>query len=272
MDFLHLIVLAVVQGITEFLPISSSAHLVLVPKLLGWPDQGMIFDISLHFGTLGAVMWYFRKDVATMLWGTLNLIRGRYRDDGARLVLNLGVATIPVGLAGLMVKDMIETQARDMFLLACTSIVFGVLLWYADYLARQRTDDSLKTVQDVTLGTALVWGIYQAVALIPGVSRSGICVIGGRALGATRELAGHFGSLMAIPTILLAVMLSLGDVTSDLNWHNAGTTLLLGSVISFVCGIVGIDLLVRWCARVGYMPFVIYRLLLGAGLLTLFYL
>lgn len=269
MDFLHLVILAVVQGITEFLPVSSSAHLVLVPHLLGWEDQGLIFDISLHFGTLGAVMVYFRRDVAAMLGGVLSLMRGRYREPGARLVVNLALATVPVGVAGLMVKDMIESQGRDILLLAFTSIVFGLLLWYADVLARRRPQgDTLASVQDITVPTALMWGVYQAIALIPGVSRSGICVTGGRALGATRELAGHFGSLMAIPTITLAVLLSLGDISSDLNWHNAGSTLLTGAAVSFVCALLGIKLLVEWCARVGYLPFTVYRVLLGAVLIA----
>lgn len=269
MDFLHLVVLAVVQGITEFLPISSSAHLVLVPKLLGWADQGLIFDISLHFGTLGAVIAYFRRDVAAMFGGLASLAMGRYREANARLLVNLVAATLPVGAVGLMVKDVIESQGRDMLLLAFTSIVFGILLWYADVLARRRSGgDSLTRVDDITLPTALMWGVYQAIALIPGVSRSGICVTGGRALGASRELAGHFGSLMAIPTILLAVLLSLGDISSELNWHNAGTTLLTGAAVSFVCALAGIKLLVEWCARVGYLPFTLYRVVLGMGLIA----
>ncbi|MCP5405143.1 MAG: undecaprenyl-diphosphate phosphatase [Pseudomonadaceae bacterium] len=270
MDFLHLVVLAVVQGITEFLPISSSGHLVLVPHLLGWEDQGLIFDISLHFGTLGAVLVYFRRDVAAMFGGLVSLLTGRYRDSGARLVVNLVTATIPVGLAGLAVKDVIESYGRDVLLLAFTSIVFGLLLWYADVLARRRPADVLRTVDDISLPTALMWGVYQAMALVPGVSRSGICVTGGRAMGATRELAGHFGSLMAIPTITLAMLLSLGDISSELNWHNAGSTLLTGAAVSFVCGLIGIKLLVEWCARVGYVPFVVYRIVLGLVLVGLF--
>ncbi|MFZ2587561.1 MAG: undecaprenyl-diphosphate phosphatase [Alphaproteobacteria bacterium] len=267
METLHLITLAIVQGIAEFLPISSSAHLVLVPKLLGWPDQGLVFDLALHFGTLGACLWYFRADVAAMFGGLFSLAQGRYRAENARLVLNLAVATIPVGLVGLMVKDMIENQMRDALLIAFTSIWFGVLLWYADVLAR-RTPDTIKTIHDISLGTALVWGIYQAVALIPGVSRSGICVIGGRALGATREIAGRFGSLMSIPVTALVVLVSFGNINASLNWHNAFSTLALGTVVSFVFALIGIDLLVRWGSRVGYLPFALYRIALGFVLIA----
>lgn len=269
MDTLHLVTLAIVQGIAEFLPISSSAHLVLVPKLLGWPDQGLVFDLALHFGTLGACLWYFRADIGHMFGGLLSLARGRYRDANARLLINLAVATIPVGVAGLMLKDIIEHQMRDAILIAFTSIWFGVLLWYADVLAR-RQPDTIHNVNDITLGTAFLWGIYQAIALIPGVSRSGISVIGGRALGATRETAGKFGTLMSIPVTALVVLVSFGDVTTDLNWHTAFTTLALGTAVSFVFALAGIHLLVTWCAKVGYVPFMIYRILLGCMLLALF--
>lgn len=267
MDIFHIITLAVVQGITEFLPISSSAHLILVPHVLGWPDQGLVFDLSLHLGTLLAVMVYFRADILRMLAGLLALAQGRYRDDGARLVLNLAAATIPVGLAGLSLMSFIKSHGRDVHIIAFTTIVFGGLLWYADYLARQKKE-TLTRVEDISLPMALVWGVYQAIALVPGVSRSGICVIGGRALGATRAVAGQFGSLMSIPVTLLAVLASLGNIDATLNWHNAFTTLALGAGLSFVFALIGIDVLVRWCARAGYMPFVIYRLVLGAGLVA----
>lgn len=266
MDFLHLIVLAVVQGIAEYLPISSSAHLILVPHLLGWPDQGLIFDLSLHLGTLLAVVVYFRSDVARMFGGLFSLATGHYRESSARLVLNLMAATVPVGVAGLLVMDAIKTQGRHMEIIAFTTIVFGLMLWYADKLARKEAPlgkEAMQKLDDITLPTALMWGVYQAVALVPGVSRSGISVIGGRALGASRKLAGEFGSLMSIPVTLLAVLASMGDITSDLNWHNAFGTLATGSIVSFIFGIAGIHILMTWCARVGYMPFVIYRLGLG---------
>lgn len=268
METPHLILLAIVQGIAEFLPISSSAHLVLVPRLLGWEDQGLIFDLSLHLGTLIAVMVYFRADILNMLAGLIALLRGKYRDDNARLLLNLTVATIPVGLAGLAMMDLIQTAGRDLHIIAFTTIVFGLLLWFADYQARTRKEgDTLTALNHITLGTALTWGVYQAVALIPGVSRSGICVIGGRALGATRKVAGEFGSLMSIPVTLLAVLASLGDVDASLNWHNAFTTLALGAFFSFLFALAGIHILITWCSRMGYMPFVLYRMALGALLI-----
>jgi undecaprenyl-diphosphatase len=266
MDFFHLVVLAIVQGIAEFLPISSSAHLILVPQLLGWPDQGLIFDLSLHLGTLLACFVYFRKDVGRMFAGAFRLAMGQYRDSNARLVLNLVAATLPVGVAGLMAMDLIKVYGRDMHIVAFTTIVFGLLLWYADHLARKEAPlgkERLQTLDDITLPTALMWGVYQAVALVPGVSRSGFSVVGGRALGASRKLAGEFGTLMSIPVTLLAVLASMGDVTSDLNWHNAFSTLATGALVSFVFALAGIHLLVTWCARIGYMPFVLYRLALG---------
>lgn len=273
MDFLHLLVLGAVQGLTEFLPVSSSAHLVLVPHLLGWEDQGLVFDIALHFGTLGAVLVYFRNDVKAMFGGVFSLMLGRYRDPGARLVLNLIAATVPIAIAGLLLKHLIEAQARDVLIIGFTSIVFGLLLGHADKRAVADSDRApeIKGVADVTIPRALFWGLFQAMAIIPGVSRSGICITAGRCMGATREASAHFASLMIIPTVTLAVLATIADTSAEaVNWHNAFSTILTGVAVSFAVGLVAIHILIGWCSRKGYWPFVVYRVALGLALLGLY--
>lgn len=264
MELLHLVVLAVIQGITEFLPISSSAHLILVPVVTGWSDQGLAFDIAVHVGTLVAVVGYFRGEVMRLIRGGLAPVRGRSLDSDGRMAWLIALATIPVGLAGLVFKDSVETVLRGPHVIAWASIGFGVLLWLADrrWPAR-RADD--------TLGWrgAFMIGAFQALALIPGTSRSGITMTAGRFLGLDRASAARFAFLLAIPVIVLSGGLQAGElVVAGVQpaWGALITAAALAAVGAWLC----IALFLRYIARIGMTPFVIYRVALGAVLLAVF--
>ena len=264
MPLLHLFLLAVVQGITEFLPISSSGHLILVPHLTGWDDQGLTIDAAVHVGTLGAVAIYFWRDVLRMTIGAGELATGRMT-DGARLALYIVLATIPVVIAGLLFKDVIETRLRSVEVIAWATILFGVALWLAD-----RFGDRVRRLESMNLPHALIVGIAQAIALIPGTSRSGITMTAARMLGYERTDAARFSMLMSIPTIIAAGaligrdILAAGDAT-------LGADAIIAAGLSFVTALAAIALLMRWLSFATFTPFVIYRLLMGAGLLAWLY-
>jgi len=264
MDPLHLIALALVQGITEFLPISSSAHLVLVPVLSDWDDQGLAFDIAVHVGTLLAVVTHFRADIVRMVRGGLRPLTGGPLDVDGRLGWLVVLATIPVGLAGLAFKDVIETALRSPVIIAWASIGFGLLLWCADRWGRHRRDER-------TLGWrgALAVGLAQALALIPGTSRSGITMTAGLALGLDRVAAARFSFLLAIPVIALAgglQVIELATADAPVAWGKLAAATLLSAVSAWAC----IHLFLRWIARIGMLPFVLYRVALGVILLVVF--
>jgi len=264
MEPLQLVVLAVIQGITEFLPISSSAHLILVPVVTGWSDQGLAFDIALHVGTLIAVVGYFRSEVMRLIRGGLAPLRGCPLDGHGRMAWLIVLATIPVGLAGLVFKDSVETVLRGPHVIAWASIGFGVLLWLADrWWPARRGDD--------TLGWrgALTIGLFQALALIPGTSRSGITMTAGRLLGLDRASAARFAFLLAIPVIVLSGALQTGELVvegADPAWGALFIAAALAAVSAWVC----IALFLRYIARIGMTPFVIYRVALGGVLLAVF--
>lgn len=262
MDTLHLVVLALVQGFTEFLPISSSAHLILVPELLGWPDQGLAFDVSLHVGTLTAVIIYFRSEIAAMVvdWGH-SLVQRRQVGE-SRLAWAVLFATIPAGLAGVGFKHAIETELRSPLVIATTTIVFGVALWWADRNSRRQRDEHGLGWKDV-----LFIGLAQALALIPGTSRSGITMTAGLMAGMTREASARFSFLLSIPTIAGAGLFKLKDLleaSGPVDWHD----LIGGAVLSAISAYLCIHFFLKLLARVGMAPYAIYRVLLG---LVLFY-
>jgi undecaprenyl-diphosphatase len=264
MPLLHLVLLALVQGITEFLPISSSGHLILVPHITGWSDQGLIIDAAVHVGTLGAVIIYFWRDMLAMTIGAGELVRGRM-SDGARLALYIVAATIPVVIAGLLLKDIVETQLRSVEIIAWTTLIFGVALWAADrFCERQRRLGSLN------LPHALIIGIAQAIALIPGTSRSGITMTAARALGYERTDAARFSMLLSIPTIIGAGVLVGRDLVKagDLA---LGADAAIAAGLSFVAALAAIALLMRWLTFATFTPFAVYRVLLGIGLLVWVY-
>lgn len=264
MDPLHLIVLALVQGITEFLPVSSSAHLVLVPVLSDWDDQGLAFDIAVHVGTLLAVVAHFRIDIARMFVGGLRPLTGGSLDVDGRLGWLVVLATIPVGLAGLAFKDSIETVLRSPVVIAWASIGFGVLLWLADRLGR-------RVRAERTLGWrgALAIGLAQALALIPGTSRSGITMTAGLALGLDRVAAARFSFLLAIPVIALAGGLQVVELIAGearVAWGTLAAATFLSAVSAWLC----IRLFLAWIAHIGMLPFMLYRVALGVILLAIF--
>jgi|TARA_B100000959_G_scaffold113674_1_gene119849 undecaprenyl-diphosphatase len=250
--------LGLVQGLTEFLPISSSGHLILVTDLLGWPDQGLAFDVAVHLGTLLAVLAYFRRDVAAIIGGWLLKLRGGDSTPEARLGGLIVIGTVPAVIAGLLLGSSIDTVLRNPLVIVLSTIFFGLVLWWADAKGRrERQIDSL-TGQD-----ALLIGIAQALALIPGTSRSGITLTAGLALGLDRSAAARFSFLMAIPVILAATLFKLIEFHGDAfvpEWTVFGIGVALAAVSAF--GVIGVFL--RLIERLGVLPFVLYRLVLGA--------
>jgi undecaprenyl-diphosphatase len=264
MDWLNLVVLAVVQGVTEFLPISSSAHLILVPKLMHWEDQGLAIDVAMHVGTLIAVVAYFHAEVARMAKGGLNLVAGR-PDGDTRLLLQLVVATVPVVVAGLLLKDLIATGFRNPVLIATTTILFGLLLYVAD----RRGDTAERALAGMTYRDALLIGLLQAVALVPGVSRSGITMTGGLLLAFSRTEAARFSLLLSIPTTMAAGL--LGGIELARSGDAAlQADALYAALLAFAAALLAIWAMMAWLKRASFTPFVVYRLALGAFLLFWF--
>ena len=264
MDLLNLIVLAVVQGVTEFLPISSSAHLILVPQLMDWQDQGLAIDVAMHIGTLVAVMAYFHGEVLRMIRGGLNLVAGR-PDGDTRLLLQLALATIPVVIVGFLLRDIVATTFRSPLLIATTTIGFGILLWIAD----RKGDTSERALAGMTYRDALLIGVFQAIALVPGVSRSGITMTAGLFLAFSRTEAARFSLLLSIPTTMAAGLLGGLEL-----WQSGDSALqadaLYAAVLAFFAALLAIWGLMAWLRRASFTPFVVYRLALGAFLLFWF--
>jgi len=263
MDFLHILTLAVLQGLTEFLPISSSAHLILVPVIAGWEDQGLAFDVSVHVGTLTAVVAYFRKELQVMAYDWARSITHRQLTAEAKLAWAVGFGTIPVGLAGLAFKDFIEENLRSTLVIASTTIIFGILLGWSDRKGLRQRDEYSITWKDV-----LVIGSAQALALIPGTSRSGITMTAALLLGLTRQGAARFSFLLSIPAIVLPgglLTLDLLEQSEPVVWSD----LFLGALLSGVSAYLCIHFFLKLLERIGMMPFVVYRLILGVILLLL---
>lgn len=264
MTWLHLIVLALIQGLTEFLPISSSAHLILPSKLLGWPDQGPLIDVMAHFGSLFAVLLYFRRDVANILHGTFDLLQRRLNTNST-LALNLILSTPPALLLGFILASQgWGDLLRSPLIIAGATIIFGVLLWLSDVKAKAN-----KPVTELTWRGAVILGLSQSLALIPGTSRSGITMTAGRGLGLSREASARFSMLMSLPIIGaggLYAMLKL--MSAEPTQHSATfTNGLVVAGLSFVTAYACIALFMKWVGRIGFFPFMIYRLILGFGLL-----
>ncbi|WP_077341313.1 undecaprenyl-diphosphate phosphatase [Pseudocolwellia agarivorans] len=265
MSTLEIFLLAVIQGFTEFLPISSSAHLILPSAVLGWQDQGLAFDVAVHVGTLLAVVLYFRKEVGSMAVAWISTITQRNKETESNFDGTLAwwilFATIPAGLFGLLGKDIIEEYLRSALVIAGTTIIFGVLLGFADIKAKQNV-----SIEKMGFKGAMLIGFAQAIALIPGTSRSGITMTIGLMLGLSRENAARFSFLLSIPAIAMAgSYLTLKLITSAdaVDWNAIG----LGSVLAFVSAYACIHFFLVLLDKIGMMPFVIYRLVLGFGLL-----
>ena len=261
----QILLLAIIQGITEFLPISSSAHLVLVPLLTAMPDQGIVFDVALHLGTLLAVMVYFKKQTGMLVAGGVNVFKGRWGKENAKLFGLLLLATIPVAVAGLFFADFIAQSARSLKVVGVTSIVFGALLWLADLMPRWQ-----QGLKNMGSGQALVFGLFQALAIVPGTSRAGITMTAGRFLGFKRRDAAAFSMLMAIPVLLISGGYSLfGTDEVAINWQTAAPEMLLGTGVAFVTAFIAIATLMGVIRRLGFGVFAFYRVALGVALLVI---
>lgn len=263
MDILQIIVLALVQGLTEFLPISSSAHLIMVPILTGWEDQGLAFDVAVHVGTLTAVVLYFRKEINSMLFAWFASLKGKHSED-SKLAWGVLIGTIPVGLAGLLFKDVISEHLRTPLVIAATTLIFGFLLWYADWSGKRNRDEHTLSWKDI-----IVIGCAQAIALIPGTSRSGITITAGLLLGLTAPAAARFSFLLSIPVIVLAGGVETLEYLKVASLDDMND-LIIGASISAVSAYLCIHYFLMLLERVGMTPFVIYRLLLGIVLLSLY--
>lgn len=263
MDLLEIIVLALLQGLTEFLPISSSAHLILPSKLLGWSDQGLAFDVAVHVGTLAAVMLYFRRDIVRLTQGWLTTGFTRNPSADGRLAWYVVIASVPACQAGWLLNHWIEDNLRSVEVIAWTTIGFGILLGFAD-----RRHGTIGITQ-ITLLMVLVIGVAQALALVPGTSRSGITITAALLLGMQRSDAAHFSFLLSIPLILAAgglKTLELSDSLLPVDWQ----ALLIGAALSAVSAWLCIYYFLAFINRIGMLPFVLYRLILGSVLFLFF--
>tara|TARA_R110002096_G_scaffold223000_1_gene411968 strand:- start:27506 stop:28303 length:798 start_codon:yes stop_codon:yes gene_type:complete len=255
---LQIVLLAVVQGLTEFLPISSSGHLVLAPYLLDWTDQGLAFDVAVHFGSLVAVCIFFRNDILALLSGGVQLLGGKMQTPESRLALAIGLGTIPAAISGLLFASWIEVNLRDPSVIVYTLAGYGLLMAIADRLGK-----SERNIAGVGLKDALIIGCAQALALVPGTSRSGITITAARFLGFARQDAARFSFLLSAPVILLAASYKfLQLVTGDeaVEWAQLG----LGALVSCVVAYLSIEFFMRFVTRIGLAPFAIYRLILAA--------
>ncbi len=260
MSWLEIVVLALIQGLTEFLPISSSAHLILPSQVLGWEDQGLLFDVAVHVGTLIAVMLYFRQDIYILIKAWLRQVTGQGGSQEARLAWYVILGTIPAGLAGFLGSDWIEENLRSAMVIALATIGFGILLGVADRKTGSRD------MQQLSLKDALVIGFSQALALIPGTSRSGITMTAALFLGLNRDTAARFSFLLSIPLIMAAGLLKgleLAETGTDSQFTVVAVATGLSAVSAYAC----IHLFLKFLEKLSFMPFVIYRLLLGVLLL-----
>lgn len=264
MPLYQLTVLAIIQGITEFLPISSSGHLALAPQIVGWPDQGLMIDVAVHVGTLGAVVLYLWRDIWVILRDVLRLFGGRV-EAGAVLAIYLFVASLPVAAAGYFVKLHAIDILRSATVIGWAFVGFGILLFLCD-----RFGLTVRRMEHIKLGGALVVGIAQAFAVIPGASRAGATITAARLLGLERREAARFSMLLAIPAILGAGLLQ------GIELFESGDARLLGDAViaaalAFVCALITVVLMMGWLRRASFTPFVIYRVIAGIAILVWVY-
>ncbi|HET6625258.1 MAG TPA: undecaprenyl-diphosphate phosphatase [Nocardioidaceae bacterium] len=265
LDFLKAVVLGVIQGLTEFLPISSSAHLRIFPELFGWGDPGAAFTAVIQIGTELAVLIFFRKDIwrIASAW-VQSLYKPALRGTlDSRMGWYIIVGSLPIVILGVLLKDIIEKDFRSLWIIGTTLIVLGVVLGIADRVGRAERE-----IKQMSLTHAIYLGLAQACALVPGVSRSGATISMGRFLGYDREAATRFAFLLAIPAVVGAGIFELKEIPGGENSYGVGPT-LVATVVSFVVGYAAIAWLLRYVTTKSYLPFVIYRIALGAFTLTM---
>ncbi|MDP5138762.1 undecaprenyl-diphosphate phosphatase [Rheinheimera baltica] len=262
MSTVEVIILAIIQGLTEFLPISSSAHLILPSAVFGWQDQGIVFDVAVHVGTLLAVMLYFRHDIGQLTLGWVHSLSGKHSME-SKLAWWVILATIPAGLAGLLAAkaDVVDTLLRSPWIIAFTTIVFGFALWWADATAKQQ-----QSMDTLSWKQALFIGVAQALSIVPGTSRSGITMTAAMLIGLDKVSAARFSFLLSIPIIVLSGGYQASKLLSEPERFDV-TGIALGMGLSFICALVCIHFFLKIISRMGMFPFVVYRLLLGVGLI-----
>ncbi|MEM6513367.1 MAG: undecaprenyl-diphosphate phosphatase [Pseudomonadota bacterium] len=263
MTWLQVVVLAIVQGISEFLPISSSGHLVLVPVFFGWADQGLAFDVAVHFGSLIAVCLFFREDIKAMIRGAFSLLGLKIDGPESRMALGIALGTIPAAVAGLTLAGWIEANLRDPSVIVFTLAGYGILMVVADRLGKRD-----KNITDLTVKHAFLIGCAQALALIPGTSRSGVTITAGRFLGFDRKDAARFSFLLSVPVILLASVYEMGSLVisnAEVPWAQFAVAVLVSAVVAYI----SIDFFMRVVTKIGLLPFAIYRVVLAAVILYL---
>lgn len=264
MPLFQLALIATIQGFTEFLPISSSGHLVLAPAVLGWQDQGLTIDVAVHVGTLGAVMLYLWRDIWMMLRDVLRLAAGRV-ESGAKLAGYLIVASIPVAAAGFFVKLHAGDMLRSAEIIGWAFLGFGIVLYLCD-----RFGLTVRRMEHIRLGGAVLVGIAQAFAVIPGTSRAGACITAGRLLGLERREAARFSMLLSIPAIMGAGLLQGIDLFKSDNIALQGDA-ITAAMMAFVTALLAIVLMMGWLRQASFTPFVIYRIIVGAAILIWVY-
>ena len=270
MPLLHIIILALIQGITEFLPISSSGHLVLAHAALDgntvqeW-DKHILMDVAVHVGTLFSVLLYFRRDVKLMLSGLFSLLTGKIHHTGNALTLKIIIGSIPVIIAGFIINSLEPSWLLAVEIVAWTTLIFGIILWVAD-----RVEQSPKTLNDMNYSHAFLLGLAQCLALVPGTSRSGITMTAARFLGYNRTECAHYSLLLGIIAIGGAGALGGLELISNPN-ITIGQDVMVAAALAFISGYIAIALMMKWLSRASFTPFAIYRVLLGVGLLALIY-
>ncbi|WP_263079908.1 undecaprenyl-diphosphate phosphatase [Endozoicomonas sp. Mp262] len=262
MDFIQIVALSLIQGLTEFLPVSSSAHLILPAQLFDWPDQGLAFDVAVHLGTLTAVIIYFRKDLTLLIRDWVLSLAGKGVTQHSRMAWYVGLATIPAVIFGLLLKKTgLDEAMRSVSVITATTLIFGALLGVADHFGKR-----VWPVEKMTLGRAMVIGCSQMLSLVPGTSRSGITMTAALMMGFNREAAARFSFLLSIPVIMGAGLLLTLDLVKSpvpVDWGILASGALLSGISAMLC----IHLFLGVINRMGLMPFVVYRLALGLVLL-----
>ena len=265
LGLVQIVALALIQGVAEFLPVSSSAHLVLPAALSDWPDQGLAFDVAVHCGTLLAALAYFRRELAGFVHSGIALVTRGERDANMAMMARIALATLPIVVVGVLFKDAVEAHLRTTTVIGATTLVFGIALWWAD---GRRWRGDVDAAHVPSHWQALLVGCAQALAVVPGTSRSGVTVAAALALGFARTTALRFSFLLAIPAIAGAALLTaLETPTSAMPpWSDLALGFALAAASAFVC----IAAFIRFVERIGMAPFAVYRVLLGVALLLFF--
>ncbi|MBL8061285.1 MAG: undecaprenyl-diphosphate phosphatase [Chthonomonas sp.] len=265
MDLIQAIVLGVIQGLTEFLPVSSSAHIRIVPSLLGWPDPGAAFTANIQLGTLLAVLIYFWKDLSRILKGWVASLANPAKRGTTESKLGWGIAigSIPIIVLGYLLKDQIETSLRSLYVIAGMLVFMAILLWIAEKFSKKTRDLDSLTPKD-----GLIIGLFQAIALIPGASRSGSTITGGLLLGLDRETAARYSFLLSVPSIFLAAVYTAFKHRAEFSGAVL-TPLLVANAFSFIVGYACIAFLINFLKNNSNAVFIGYRILLGAAILAL---